>query len=341
MDCFYAAIETRDNPNLEGKPVAIGGKSRGVLCTCNYETRRYGLHSAMPTYKAFKKCESLVLLPVNMKKYKEVSAEIHKILNKYSDIIEPLSLDEAYLDVTGSELYSGSATLIARAIRREIYEKHKLTASAGVAPNKFLAKIASDWKKPNGQFVITPKEIKEFIKSLDINKIYGVGSATAVKLRNMGVTTCEDLQQYERVRLIEIFGKYGNEVYDLSRDIDNRQVQSARKRKSFSLEKTYPNDLKTIDELNMGLKHLYSELMYKLKEEFKNKVSSSFVKLKFNDFTETTAEVKEREIELSKLKYLLIKAKERGEKKDVRLIGIGVRFKYQKIKNIQKILNIS
>ncbi len=340
MDCFYAAIEVRDNPNLEGKPVAIGGKNRGVLCTCNYEARKYGLHSAMPTYKALKKCESLILLPVNMKKYKEVSVEIHKILKNYSEVIEPLSLDEAYLDVTGSRLYNGSATLIAQAIRKEIYKKHQLTASAGVASNKFLAKIASDWRKPNGQFVITPKETREFIKTLDIKKIYGVGKVTAVKLRNMGINTCKDLQQYKRVKLIEIFGKHGNELYDLSRGIDHRQVKSTRKRKSFSLEKTYPNDLKTIDELNIGIEQLYTELIYKLREEYKNNISSIFVKVKFNDFNETTAEEKGRELELLKLKQLLIKAKARGRKKDIRLIGVGIRLKYQKAEDAQKTLNI-
>ena len=341
MDCFYAAIEIRDDPNLEGKAVAIGGKNRGVLCTCNYEARKYGLHSAMPTHRALKKCESLILLPVNMKKYKEVSAEIHKILKNYSDIIEPLSLDEAYLDVTQSKLYKGSATLIEQAIRKEIYEKHKLTASAGVASNKFLAKIASDWNKPNGQFVITPKEIAKFIQSLDIKKIYGVGKVTEVKLRNMGINTCKDLQKYQRVELIEMFGKHGNELYNLSRGIDNRQVKPERKRKSFSLEKTYLNDLKTMDELNIGLEQLYTELIHKLQDEFIKNINSSFVKLKFSDFTETTAEERGREVELQKLKYLLIKAKERGQKKDIRLIGIGVRLKYQEIKSVQKTLNLS
>ena len=184
MDCFYASIEIRENPTLQGKPVAVGGSSRqrGVLTTCNYEARKFGLHSAMPTAQAIKKCPNLILVPVNMPLYKQVSAQIHQIFQRYTSIIEPLSLDEAYLDVTDCTQCSGSATWIAQEIRQAIFDELKLTASAGVAPLKFLAKIASDMNKPNGQFVIQPHEVEQFVKTLPLKKIPGVGKKTAERL---------------------------------------------------------------------------------------------------------------------------------------------------------------
>jgi DNA polymerase-4 len=196
MDCFYAAVETRDNPDLQGKPVAIGGSAnkRGVLSTCNYEARTFGLHSAMLTATALQRCRQLVLLPVNMQKYRQASTQIHQIFHRYTDLIEPLSLDEAYLDVTDNTDCQGSASLLAKQIRSEIEQELRLTASAGIAPNKFLAKIASDWHKPNGQFVIPPEAIEEFMIELSVKKIPGVGKVTAEKLHKLGISTCGQLQ---------------------------------------------------------------------------------------------------------------------------------------------------
>src|SRR6185312_1104393 len=177
MDCFYAAVEIRDNPNLKGKPVAVGGRpdQRGVLTTASYEARKFGLRSAMPSARAVKLCPDLILLPLNFDKYRTESRNVRAIFTRFTGVVEPLSLDEAYLDVTNSSICEGSATRIATEIRRQIFEETGLTASAGVAPNKFLAKVASDWKKPNGQFTITPAMVADFVKKLKVEKIPGVG----------------------------------------------------------------------------------------------------------------------------------------------------------------------
>ncbi|HOP23225.1 MAG TPA: DNA polymerase IV, partial [Gammaproteobacteria bacterium] len=180
MDCFYAAVETRENPQLKGKPVAVGGRpeSRGVVAACNYEARAFGVHSAMPMGQAIKKCPQLIIVGVNIPLYRQISNEIHKIFHEYTDLIQPLSLDEAYLDVSDCKQCKGSATLIAAEIRQKIWQKHRLNASAGIAPNKFLAKVASDWNKPNGQFVITPENVDSFVADLPVKKIFGVGKVT-------------------------------------------------------------------------------------------------------------------------------------------------------------------
>ena len=325
MDSFYASIEIRDNPYLKDKPVAIGSSGRGVLCTCNYEARKYGIHSAMPTYKALRKCDSLVLLPVNMSKYKEVSNQIRKIFANYSSAVEPLSLDEAFIDVTGSDMYHGSATLIAKAIRDEIYKKQQLTASAGISSNKLLAKIASDWNKPNGQFVIPPKKVTEFVASLDVKKLFGVGKVTLKKLKAMGVSSCYDLQQYKVEELIANFGSYGATLYNMSRGIDDRDVESDRKRKSFSFESTFENDLITIEQCQRELSKLFNKLDQRIGRS--SNIRGCFVKVKFDDFSVTTAEKQASSLIEDNLRDLLIKAKSRKPKNKVRLIGSGVRLK--------------
>jgi DNA polymerase-4 len=250
MDCFYAAIEMRDNPRLKNKPVAVGGnpEKRGVICSCNYIARKFGVHSAMATAKALRICPKLILLPVNMEKYRAASEKIHKIFRSFTDIIEPLSLDEAYLDVTDCKHFCGSATLIAKSIRDKINWQLKLTASAGVAPNKLLAKIASDWNKPNGQLVITPENIESFISSLPVKKIFGVGKVTAEKLTKLGIKTCADLQKISLHDLIKRFGNFGAQLYELCRGIDNREVKPNRIRKSLSVEETFMQDLVSQDE---------------------------------------------------------------------------------------------
>ncbi|MCE3269463.1 MAG: dinB, partial [Burkholderiales bacterium] len=197
MDCFYAAIEIRDNPELINKPVAVGGNSeRSVLCTCNYVARRYGVHSAMSSRIAKSKCKDLIILPVNMSKYKKAAKIIQSIFFEFTNLVEPLSLDEAYLDVTSNQNHNNSASLIAQDIRERIWDEVNLTASAGIAPNKFLAKIASGWNKPNGQFVIPPNMINSFVANLPVEKIFGVGKVTLAKLHKMNIKKCIDVQEF-------------------------------------------------------------------------------------------------------------------------------------------------
>ncbi|MDH3325247.1 MAG: DNA polymerase IV, partial [Gammaproteobacteria bacterium] len=245
MDCFYAAIEIRDDPSLKGKPVAVGGasNSRGVLCTCNYEARKFGIHSAMPSSQAVRQCPDLIIVPVNFEKYQASSKSIHQILNKYTDIIEPLSLDEAFLDVSDSDLHAGSATRIAQSIRDEIYDTEKLVASAGISFNKLLAKIASDWNKPNGQFVITPQMTNEFMTELPVKKLFGVGKVTEEKLKEKNISVCGDIQKYSQTEMIRLFGNYGKHLHLMAHGIDDRPVSMDRIRKSLSVEETFSLDV--------------------------------------------------------------------------------------------------
>ncbi len=243
MDCFYASIEIRENPALADKPVAVGGRAeqRGVLTTCNYIARKFGLHSAMSTAQALKLCPNLVLLPVNMPLYRAVSQQIHQIFQRYTSIIEPLSLDEAYLDVTDCDKCAGSATWIAQEIRQAIFNELHLTASAGIAPLKFLAKIASDQNKPNGQFVIEPKEVSDFVANLPLKKIPGVGKVTSEKLLQMGLVCCADVQKTERHLLLNLFGKMGQRIWQYSHGIDEREIQPHRERKSVVIHSDINN----------------------------------------------------------------------------------------------------
>lgn len=328
MDCFYAAIEIRDNPSLKDKPIAVGGEpgSRGVLCTSNYIARQYGVRSAMPTSTALRLCKDLVVLPVNMTKYKEVAKNIHAIFHEYSELVEPLSLDEAYIDVTDSKYCKGSATLIAQEIRHKIYVSENLTASAGIAPNKFLAKIASGWNKPNGIFVITPKEINNFIKLLPVEKIFGVGKVTAEKLHQLGLKTCEDIQNTELEELIKNFGKFGQQLYSQSFGIDSRPVIANRERKSLSVEHTFSDDIKNKDICLAYLKNLYDELLERLKNcPVSKPIKNQFVKIKFNNFHLVSSEISVQEICFEKF-HSLFENLARKTELPIRLIGIGVHF---------------
>ena len=327
MDCFYAAVEIRDNPSLQGKAVAVGAKAeqRGVLTTCNYEARKYGLHSAMPTARALQLCPDLILLPVAMDKYRRVSAAIHTIFRRYTDKIEPLSLDEAYLDVTGLEVCQGSATLLAQRIRAEIYATVGLTASAGIAPNKFLAKVASDWHKPNGQFVIAPETVEEFVKTLAVKKIPGVGKVTAKKLLAQGIENCAQLQSLTKEELITAFGKFGYNLYDYCRGIDHRRVDIARTRKSVSVEHTFLHDLTTLLACEEKLPMLHQELMVRLKKYDNRIIHKQFIKIKFSDFTQMTKECVVDSLKENNFLLLLREALAEFTK-PVRLLGIGVRL---------------
>lgn len=327
MDCFYAAVEIRDNPSLRSKPVAVGGSAErhGVLTTCNYIARKYGLHSAMATAKGLRLCPDLVLLPVNMQKYRNESKSINKIFRNYTEIIEPLSLDEAYLDVSNSLECGGSATLLAKKIRKEIYAETQLTASAGIAPNKFLAKIASDWNKPNGQHTIRPHEVANFMKNLPISKVPGVGQVMAKNLKAMNISNCLELQQLTLLELYELFGKFGEKLFHYCRGIDRRPVETFRIRKSVSVENTYVNTLSTISNCEQPLKDLYLLLNKRLKNHSERLIHKQFVKIKFADFSRQTKECVVDRLEENIFLKLLIKMLE-GEHKKIRLLGIGVRF---------------
>jgi len=327
MDCFYVSASIRDKQHFFNKPVTVGhsSKTRGVICSCNYAARRYGVRSAMPLWKALEKCPALILLPVEMEQYRSISQSILQIFKKYTDIIEPLSLDEAYLDVTGSANCNGSATLIANAIRDDIFQQERITASAGISFNKFLAKIASDWNKPNGQFVIKPQDRDQFISMLPINKVHGVGRVMTKKLNDIGIRSCIDLQALDIKYLIDKLGKHGRDLYYLSRGIDNRMVQVSRPIKSVSVEETFETYVKTLEECKVKLSSLYNKLQLRLSRNPNNPVSTSFVKLKFTDFTRTTIERKFSACELSHFITLIDQAL-KSKSFEIRLIGIGVRF---------------
>jgi len=329
MDCFYAAIEIRDNPTLADKPVAVGGlaEERGVICTCNYIARKFKVHSAMATAYAERLCPNLVVLPVNMQKYREISEIIRAIFFEFTPLVEPLSLDEAYLDVTDSPHHQGSATLIAKAIQKKIWDKVHLTASAGVSTNKLLAKIASGWKKPNGLFVIRPHEIDDFIKDLPVDELYGVGKVTANKLHSIGVKTCSDLQAISLATLIDQFSeKAGSRLYEQCRGIDSRAVEPNRIRKSVSVEQTFRQDRMLDTSCLSILSDLHNRLIVRFKKYDKNRhIKNQCIKIKLSNFKTVTIERSSQEINIALYENMLSELINRAYGK-IRLIGIGVHF---------------
>jgi DNA polymerase IV len=332
MDCFYAAVEMRDDPALHGQAVAVGGRpdSRGVIATCNYEARRYGVHSALSSAVAKQRCPHLIFVKPRMDHYRDISQLIRKIFYQYTDQVEPLSLDEAFLDVSDSDAFQGSATFIAQAICNQIQQQTKLTASAGVAPNKFLAKIASDWHKPNGIKVITPKEIDSFVRRLPVKKIPGVGKVTASKLADMGIYLCDDLRRLSQQQLDKSFGSFGKRLYELSRGIDKREVASSSERKSVSVETTFEQDLATADDCIEQLAKLLEQLNHRLSKSHSHRlVRKLHVKLKFNDFTATSIERTSPCVDHHMFEQLIRLAWQR-QQKPVRLIGIGTKLAAQK-----------
>lgn len=328
MDCFYAAVEMRDRPELHGKPIAVGGSSdrRGVLCTSNYLARQFGVRSAMATAYAKRLCPDLVVLPVAMDKYREISSAIRAVFFEYTDLVEPLSLDEAFLDVSDCGRLQNSATLIAKDIRARIYRDHQITASAGIAANKFLAKIASDWNKPDGQFVVAPQQVAAFVENLAVEKIFGVGKVTAEKMHQLKIQTCKDLQEYSVEWLQQHFGRFGERLYYLSRGIDNREVEPNRERKSVSVEQTFVQDLYTVEACHAEILALFSQLQLRLESHKDKTIHKQFVKLKFNDFQQTSAETTVMEMN-EKVFDTLLELAHRRQNKPVRLIGLGVGFK--------------
>jgi len=327
-DAFFAAIEMRDDPSLANRPMAVGGlaEQRGVIATCNYEARAYGVRSAMASAHALKLCPDLLIVRPRREAYREASQEIHTIFRTYTDLIEPLSLDEAFLDVTGCEHFAGSATRIAQDIRRRVWQQLRITVSAGVAPNKFLAKIASDWKKPNGLFVITPAQVDEFVLGLPVTKLHGVGRVTAEKLQRMGIRTCADLRARNRLDLLRDFGSFGERLWGLAHGIDERPVQVESRRQSVSVENTYDRDLPDLAACLERLPELLQELTRRMARlDSRYRPGKPFVKLKFHDFTQTTLEQSGAGLELEDYADLLAVAFARG-KRPVRLIGVGVRL---------------
>lgn len=327
MDCFYAAVEARDNPRLRNVPLAVGGRPdrRGVVATCNYIAREFGVHSALSSALAKQRCPDLIIVPPNLNKYREISRQIHHIFTRYTNLIEPLSLDEAFLDVSDCKKHRGSATLIAKAIKQEIQRELNLTASAGVAPNKFLAKIASDWNKPDGLKTISPDEVDDFVFNLPVKTIPGVGTVTAKKMNNLNIRTCGDLQTYEKEYLTEKFGSFGERLYQLARGIDNRVVKTHFERKSISVENTFNRDFETSEEVIQHLPGLLDKLKQRMERKGTTEFKSCFVKLKFNDFNSTTVERRAEYLLLDVFEQLAREAFER-KKLPVRLIGVGVRL---------------
>ncbi|WP_299073698.1 DNA polymerase IV [uncultured Paraglaciecola sp.] len=339
MDAYFVSIEIRDNPALANKPVAVGGKSsrRGVLSTCNYIARQYGVSSAMPTALALKKCPDLIIVPARMEVYKETSQIIRSIFEKYTDKIEPLSLDEAYLDLSQTKLYQGSSTYVAQGIREHIYKVTGLTASAGIAPLKFVAKVASDLNKPNGQCTIAPDQILEFLKTLPLRKIPGVGKVTSVKLKGLGFETCGDIRESKENFLVNHFGKYGQVLWNRSHGIDEREVEVTRMRKSIGVERTFEYDIHNVVELETIIEgKLLPELKRRSSEYIESRGMNKLgVKVKFNDFQQTTKDIMSNEINLPLLKELVNEAVLRGHGKSVRLLGVYIGLKQPKEETLQ------
>ncbi len=325
MDCFYAAIEERENPDLRGKPVAVGGSSpRSVLTTANYLARESGCRSAMPVFQARRLCPELVIVPVRFDLYREVSRTIRGVFRRFTERIEPLSLDEAYLDISH---WRSDAAAVAREIRAQIREETELAASAGIAPNKMLAKIASDWNKPDGQYRIREEDIPAFMPPLPVGRLWGVGPKFRERLAAAGVHTCGDLQRLDRVELARRFGRWGLELWELCRGIDHREVVSDRIRKSLSCERTFRENLSDPEDLLKRLRDMVDEIAADATAHHPDRrIRSRVVKLKFDDFRRTTAERAGGEIEMPVYEELLREALARADGRAVRLLGAGVRF---------------
>ncbi|MGJ8619037.1 MAG: DNA polymerase IV [Methylophilaceae bacterium] len=328
MDAFFASVEQRDQPTYKGKPLIVGGQptGRGVVAACSYEARKFGIHSAMPCSRAYRLCPQAIFVPPRFEAYREVSSQIREVFWKYASQVEPLSLDEAYLDVTFTEDFNGSATRIAEAIKREILEQTQLTASAGVSYNKFLAKIASDMDKPNGLYVIKPEEGLDFVAGLAIGKFHGIGPATEAKMQKLGILKGADLREKSLGQLVERFGKSGQYYYNIARAIDHRPVKSVRIRKSLGKETTFAEDVLSTNLLIEKLNALAEQVLAKL-TEYELQAKTITVKVKYANFQQVTrAQSVENELDIVAVKQwvpLLLKRTEAG-KTAVRLVGLSL-----------------
>lgn len=327
MDAFFASVEQRDNPELCGKPIAVGFDGpRGVVSTASYEARRYGVRSAMSVVKAKQLCRELIIVPSRYEAYKEVSAHVHSIFRRYTDAIEPLSLDEAFLDVTENKKGIALAVDIAREIKRAIRQELQLTASAGVSYNKFLAKIASDYRKPDGLFVIHPDRALDFIAGLPVEDFWGVGPKTLQTMHKIGIFNGGQLRECSLRHLVEVFGKAGPVFYDFARGIDLRPVESVRERKSVGCEHTFLEDITLRSAVIIELYHTVQELLLRIaKSGFRGKTLT--LKVKYSDFTSITRSLTTNRILMQKSDILPL-AKELMSQVDknraIRLIGLSV-----------------
>lgn len=330
MDAFYASVEQRDHPEYKGKPIAVGGSPEGrggVVATASYEARKFGIRSAMPSKKALQLCPQIIFLKPRFDVYKKVSQQVREIFRRYTDIIEPLSLDEAYLDVTEDKQNIGSAIDIANLIKKAIKEELNLTASAGVSVNKFVAKIASDINKPDGLTFVGPSKVESFVEQLAVEKFYGVGKVTAEKMKSMNLHTGADLKKLTEKELVQNFGKVGKFYFQIVRGIDNRPVEPNQETKSIGAEDTFPHDLTAIDKMNFELDKIAATVHRRLTaHQLKGRTIT--LKIKYNDFKIITRSKSYTEhlddyVTITNTAKELLVATEPEEKK-IRLLGITV-----------------
>ena len=328
MDAFFASVEQRDNPELRGKPIAVGFDGpRGVVSTASYEARPYGVHSAMSMAQAKRRCPQLIVVPTHFEKYKEVSQQIHAVFHEYTDLVEPISLDEAFLDVTDNKKGIELAVDIAKEIKKKILERTSLTASAGISFNKLLAKIASDMRKPNGIFTVHPDRALDFIGSLPVEKLWGVGPKTANRMHEMGVFTGAQLRRISCEHLVQVFGKMGRVYYDFSRGIDNRPVVVAYERKSVGCERTFLEDLHIDTKIIIELYHIVLELVERIeRKDFRGRTLT--LKLKWDATTQITRSLTQEKVLRTKddilpLAKRLLKDTEYHDR-PIRLMGLSV-----------------
>lgn len=328
MDAFFASVEQRDNPELRGKPIAVGFDGpRGVVSTASYEARPYGVHSAMSMAQAKRRCPQLIVVPTHFEKYKEVSQQIHAVFHEYTDLVEPISLDEAFLDVTDNKKGIELAVDIAKEIKQKILERTSLTASAGISFNKLLAKIASDMRKPNGIFTVHPDRALDFIGSLPVEKLWGVGPKTANRMHEMGVFTGAQLRCISCEHLVQVFGKMGRVYYDFSRGIDNRPVVVAYERKSVGCERTFLEDLHIDTKIIIELYHIVLELVERIeRKDFRGRTLT--LKLKWDATTQIARSLTQEKVLRTKddilpLAKRLLKDTEYHDR-PIRLMGLSV-----------------
>lgn len=337
MDAFYASVEQLDHPELRGKPVAVGGSSkRGVVAAASYEARKFGVRSAMPSSRAAKLCPDLIFVPHRFSRYKELSAQIRDVFHEYTDLVEPLSLDEAYLDVTENKIGLNSATLIAKEIKAKINERTGLIASAGVSFNKFLAKTASDMDKPDGLYVILPENAEAFVATLPIKRFYGIGKVTAEKMIKAGIFTGKELRKKSLEDLTIRFGKAGLYYYNISRAIDDRQVQPSRETKSISAERTFEENLIAVEGIRQELERI-AKIAYERYDRSKASDGHTItIKIKYADFSQITRSKTVDHAISGQQEYVEIAisllADELITETGIRLIGVGISNFKQEVK---------